>query len=127
MAKKLWSIFTGNEMDRCFITGRYDNIERHHIFEGRQGFKKKSEELGFVVPLHRSIHPNSAFCTDKNWVDLQHWLCRKCQEYFIEIQGHSRQEWYDIFGKFFDDRSNEKTFLNETFQWDLRGDKDGDL
>ena len=118
MAKKLWSIFT-DDMDRCFMTGRYDGIERHHIFEGRQGFKKKSEELGFVVPIHRSIHPNSAFCTDKNFADLQHWFCRKCQEYFIDVQGHSRQEWYDIFGKFYDDRCDENTYLNESFKWRL--------
>jgi len=109
------------------MTKRVDGIERHHIFEGRQGFKKKSEELGFVVPLHRSIHPNGAYCSDKNWVDLDHWLRRKCQEYFIEIQGHTRQEWYDIFGKFFDDRADEKTFLNDTFEWDLRGDKHGNV
>ena len=29
MAKKLWSIFT-DDMDKCFMTGRYDGIERHH-------------------------------------------------------------------------------------------------
>ena len=70
MAKRLKSIFTDN-MDKCFVTGIETGIERHHVFEGLQGFKKKSEEYGFVVPLHRSVHPNGAFRTDSNWVGTE--------------------------------------------------------
>lgn len=114
--KKLWSIFT-DDMDKCIVTGLATGIERHHIFEGMQGFKKKSEEYGFVVPLHRSVHPNGAFNRDENWVDLQHWLARMCQEHFLMNTG-TRQEWYEIFGRFYDDRDNEKTYLNGTFTWD---------
>lgn len=118
--KELYSIFTDN-MNKCFVTGMETGIERHHIFEGMQGFKKISEEYGFIVPLHRSVHPNGAFRTDNNWVDLDHWLKRKCQEYFIEVaQIGSREEWYTLFGKFYDDRTNEKVWLNGRFKWDLR-------
>ena len=119
MAKKLWSIFTDN-MDKCIVTSAETGIERHHIFEGMQGFKGKSEEFGFVVPLHISVHPNGAYRTDPNWQELDHWLKRKCQEYFIEV-AHlgSRQDWYDIFGKYYDDRTDEKVWLNGKFEWDL--------
>jgi len=119
MAKRLWSIFTDN-MDECIVTHALTSIERHHIFEGMQGFKKKSEEFGFVVPLHSSVHPNGAYVADKNWKELDHWLKRKCQEYFVEI-AHlgSKQDFYDIFGKFYDDRADENVWLNGKFEWDL--------
>lgn len=125
MAKKLKSIFT-EDMDKCFVTGVQTGIERHHIFEGMQGFKKKSEEYGFIVPLHRSVHPNGAHRTDGNWVELDHWLKRKCQEWFVEV-AHvgSREDWYQIFGKFYDDRADESIWLNGKWEWDLRRDDNG--
>lgn len=98
--KKLWSIFTDN-MDRCYVTGIAHDIERHHVFEGLQGFKNLSEKYGFIVPLHRSLHPNGAFCTDENWMKLDHELKRKCQEYYLEHYG-SRQDWYREFGRYYD-------------------------
>ena len=119
MGKKLWSIFT-DDMDKCIVTRAMNNIERHHIFEGMQGLKTKSEEYGFIVPLHCSVHPNGAYRTDPNWLELDHWLKRKCQEYFIEVAHHgTREDWYDIFGKFYDDRSDEKVWLNGKFKWNL--------
>ncbi len=109
--KKLWSIFT-DDMDTCYITAMTDHTERHHIFEGLQGFKKKSEKYGFVVPLHASIHPNGAFLRDKNWKDLDHYLKRKCQEYYLENIG-TREQWYQEFGMFYDDRYDEKVWRND--------------
>lgn len=109
--KKLWSIFT-DDMDTCYITGMTSGIERHHIFEGRMGFKKVSELYGFVVPLHRSVHPNGAWVESDNWVDLDHWLKRKCQEHFLEHCG-DRQQWYEIFGRYYDDRTDERVWRNE--------------
>lgn len=98
--KKLWSIFTEN-MEVCYITGIPVDVERHHVFEGRQGFKKKSEKYGFIVPLHRSLHPNGAFCASKDWRKLDHELKRKCQEYYLEHYG-SREDWYREFGAYYD-------------------------
>lgn len=115
MAKQLWSIFTDN-MDKCLVTGLEYGIERHHIFAGLQGLRKTSEFYGYVVPLHKSVHVNGAQLTDKNWLDLDHWLKRKCQEHFLE-HGGTREEWYQIFGKFYDDREDEKTWLNGSFEW----------
>lgn len=115
--KKLWSVFTDN-MDKCIVTGAEHDIERHHVFGGTD--RKKSEEYGFVVPLHASVHPNGARLTASNWRDLDHWLKRKCQEYFIEVAKHgSRDDWYRLFGRFYDDRADENVWLNGNFEWRL--------
>ena len=115
---KLTSIFT-DDLGKCIVTGMETGIEVHHVFGGRMGLRKRSSELGFVAPLHCSVHPNGAYCADKNWMELDHWLKRKCQEYYIEIEGHTRQEWYDIFGKFYDDRCDERVWLNGKFEWKI--------
>lgn len=108
--KELWSIF--GDLNECYITGLTTDTERHHCFEGRQGFKQKSEELGYIVCLHRSLHGHGAFANSStNWRDLDHFLKRKCQEHFLENTG-TREEWYDIFGKFYDDRTDEKIWRN---------------
>lgn len=108
--KRLHSIFT-EDMDKCYITGMTQNIERHHVFGGRMGLKGKSEKYGFVVPLHRSVHPNGAWVADDNWKDLDHWLKRKCQEWYMKNVG-SRNEWYMEFGRFYDDRTDENVWKN---------------
>ena len=121
--KKLNSIFTDN-LDKCLITGVETNIERHHVFEGLQGHKKLSEKYGFIVPLHRSLHPNGAYNRDKNWVDLDHWLKRMCQEWYTEVaQIGTKGDWYEEFGKYYDDRCNENVYLNGKWMWDKRRDK----
>lgn len=122
MAKKLKSIFTDEEgMNRCMFTGKTVNVERHHVFEGLQGFKKRSEELGFIAPLDRTIHKGAFMALDANWSDIDHWLKRMCQEWYIEVaQIGTREDWYREFGKFYDDRTDEDVPLNGTWVWDLR-------
>lgn len=118
---KLWSIFTGDDFRKCFVTGVRTGIEVHHVFGGRMGLRPKSSALGFVVPLHYSVHPNGAYRTDKNWTELDHWLKRKCQEYYIEIaKVGDRNDWLREFGRFWDDRCDEKVWLNGKWTWDLR-------
>ena len=115
--KKLWSIFT-DDMNKCIVTSAMTSIERHHVFGGAD--RKKSEKYGFVVPLQSSVHPNGAYRTDDNWKELDHWLKRKCQEYFIEVSKHGdRDAWYREFGRYYDDRSDEKVWLNGKFEWRL--------
>ena len=117
--KRLHSIFTDN-MDKCIVTGieatsdNRNGIEIHHIFGGTD--RKKSEWYQFCVPLHCSVHPNGSRLTDSNWMELDHWLKRMCQEYFIANLG-SREDWYRLFGRFYDDRDDEKTWLNGGFKW----------
>ena len=122
--KNLHSIFTDN-MNRCLVTGieatedNRNGIEIHHIFGGTD--RKKSEAFSFCVPLHASVHPNgSRLDMNTPWVDLDHWLKRKCQEYFIEVAMlGDRQDWYDLFGRYWDDRCDEKVWLNGQFEWRL--------
>ena len=118
--RKLKSIFTGEDLSKCLVTGIQKDVEVHHVFGGRMGLRKISTELGFVVPLHCSVHPNGAYRTDPNWLELDHWLKRKCQEWYIEIaQLGSREDWYKIFGRYYDDRCDERVWLNGKWEWKL--------
>lgn len=108
--KRLYSIFT-DDLDTCYVTGMRCEIERHHIFGGRMGLKPKSEKYGFIVPLHKSVHPNGAWVSDDNWMELDHWLKRKCQEWYLENVG-TRNDWYQEFGRFYDDRDDENVWMN---------------
>ena len=118
MSKKLWSIFQ-DELDRCFVTSATTSLERHHIFGGTD--RNRSEKYGFIVCLHSSVHPNGAYRTDPNWQELDHWLKRKCQEYFIEVaQLGTRDDWYKEFGRFYDDRCDERVWLNGEWEWRLK-------
>lgn len=103
MAKKLWSIFGSLEQGemKCYKTGATTGLERHHIFEGRMGLKKKSEKYGFIVPLHKSVHTNGVHLTDNDWVELDHELKRKCQKYYLKNYGN-RDDWYEEFGRYYD-------------------------
>ena len=97
MAKKLWSVFT-NDIDHCYFTGS-PYIERHHIFEGRQGYKKKSEERGFIVPLRYDLHPNgSRFDPSPENRKIDQSLKRMAQEYYESHYG-SRSDFICEFGK----------------------------
>lgn len=97
MAKKLWSAFT-DDMDHCYFTGS-PNVERHHIFEGRQGYKVKSEKRGFVIPLRPDLHPNGAnFVRSKENLEIDRKLKEMAQEYYESHYG-SREEFMGEFGK----------------------------
>lgn len=97
MAKRLWSVFT-EDMDHCYFTGS-PYVERHHIFEGRQGYKKKSEARGFIVPLRYDLHPNGAgfqAAPENGQIDSK--LKCMAQEYYESHYG-SREEFRWEFGK----------------------------
>ena len=122
--KKLHSIFTDN-MSKCLITGiESQDIERHHCFGGAN--RNRSERYGFICPLHASVHPNGARLDSKsiNWVDLDHWLKRMCQEWYTEVAMiGTKEDFYKEFGRFWDDRTDEKVWLNGKWTWDLRKEK----
>lgn len=95
MAKKLWSVFT-DDMDHCYFTGS-PYVERHHIWEGRQGYKGKSEEYGFVIPLRYDLHPNGARASQAGRaLDIK--LKQMAQEYYEEHYG-TREQFMEEFGK----------------------------
>ncbi|KJJ66040.1 MULTISPECIES: hypothetical protein [Clostridia] len=97
MAKKLWSVFT-DDMDHCYFTGS-PYVERHHIFEGRQGYGPKSENRGFIIPLRYDLHPNGAkFQATAENKQIDNKLKRMAQEYYEEHYG-SREDFRQEFGK----------------------------
>ena len=97
MAKRLWSVFT-DDMDHCYFTGS-SAVERHHIFESRQGFKKKSESRGFVRPLRPDLHPNGArFIRSEENLKIDRILKQMAQTYYEEHYG-SRDDFRQEFGK----------------------------
>ena len=97
MGKRLWSVFT-DDMDHCYFTGS-PYVERHHIFESRKGFKKKSERRGFAIPLRPDLHPNGAHfkATPEN-NEIDGMLKRMAQEYYEAHYG-SREDFRSEFGK----------------------------
>lgn len=98
MAKKLWSVFT-DDMEHCYFT-ESPYIERHHIFEGRQGYKIKSENRGFVIPLRRDLHPNGAHFDrlQPDNIGLGLKLKQMAQTYYEAHYG-SRDDFRREFGK----------------------------
>lgn len=97
MAKRLWSVFT-DDMDHCYFTGS-SMVERHHIFESRQGFKQKSEARGFVIPLRPDLHPNGArFVRSEENLQIDRMLKQMAQTYYEEHYG-SREDFRQEFGK----------------------------
>ena len=49
-----WSILTGKDK-RCFVTGRTEGLQKHHIFYGR-GRREISDKNGFWVWLTAEEH-----------------------------------------------------------------------
>lgn len=93
--KRLWSIFT-EDMERCFLTGSLQ-CHRHHIFGG--AYRKKSEQYGFVVPLHHRLHVYGLESVHENpnqGLDLH--LKTMAQIYFEKNHG-SREDFRREFGK----------------------------
>ena len=91
------TIIKGDKKDRCFLCGRNDWIETHHIFNGTAN-RKKSEKYGLTVHLchwchnepPRGVHFNS----DR---DLR--LKRIAQKEAMEYYGWNIDDFIKIFGK----------------------------
>lgn len=64
---KRYSILT-EDMDRCFICGKFTGIQKHEIFGGSN--REKSKYYGLVVPLcsdcHKDVHVHP-----RSYVDLK--------------------------------------------------------
>ncbi len=76
----------------CFITGRTDKLQRHHIYPGSN--RKVSDRMGFWVwltaDMHRRVHnnPNKGY-------DLM--LKRLCQAKYEETD--TRENFIALIGK----------------------------
>lgn len=91
------TIIKGDKKGRCYICGRTEWIERHHIFNGTAN-RKKSEKYGLTVHLCHWCHnepPNGVHFNSNR--DLR--LKRLAQEQAMEYYGWTMDEFREIFGK----------------------------
>lgn len=80
---------------RCYISGRTDWLEKHHLYQGSN--RKWSEKYGLWVWLNHFWHnepPNGAH-HNKNVMDYLH---REGQKAFEEVRG-TREDFMRIFGR----------------------------
>jgi hypothetical protein len=81
----------------CFLTGRTDNLHKHHIYFGT-GLRKISEKYGFWVYLTGAMHNQSdEGVHGKNGHSHDSYLKILCQLEFEKT--HSREEFMKIIGK----------------------------
>ena len=52
--KKNKSIFENDSLDKCYICGKWGNVEEHHVFGGP--CRSASDRYGLVVHLCRDCH-----------------------------------------------------------------------
>lgn len=103
------SIMQNNRV--CYLTGRTDNLHRHHIYGGSR--RASSEEWGCWVYLtgekhnlsRDSVHGNPA-------LSLQ--LKEECQRRFEELHGHDA--FMAVFGKNYLDEPVEPVVYVNTFR-----------
>ena len=76
----------------CYLTGRVDNLQQHHIFPGRR--RKASDKWGCWVWLtgdahtgHDGVHSNP---------DKLRQLQEACRERFVELYGEAK--FIEVFG-----------------------------
>ena len=88
--KKNKSILADDELDRCYLCGRwqtdYDRIEEHHIFGG--SVRQTSDRLGLVVHLCRNCHNH---IHGKGGGNTMHFLHTKGQMVYEEQIGSREQ------------------------------------
>ena len=91
------TIIKGDNKDRCFLCGRSDWIETHHIFNGTAN-RKKSEKYGLTVHLCHWCHnepPNGVHY--KQATDTR--LKQIGQQTAMREYGWTVDEFREIFGK----------------------------
>lgn len=87
------SIIQDEEM--CFICGRRDTLEEHHIVFGNPG-RMNSEKYGIKVMLCKEHHTGSKGVHHGNH-ELDIMLKKIGQREFEKI--YSRRKWMEVFGK----------------------------
>lgn len=84
------SIFC-SDMSMCYITGSRNSVCPHHIFYGPD--KTFSEKYHFMLPLRSDWHTGSNYAIHNNRkFDLEMKI--KCQEYWINTLGKTKDDWH---------------------------------
>lgn len=79
----------------CYVTGRTDGLELHHIYFGT-GNRKISDQNGFVVWLTPEYHRDSKRGVHFNR-EFDLLLKQECQERYEFT--HSREEFMKLIGR----------------------------
>ena len=79
---------------KCFLTGRTDNLQEHHIFFGSKN-RENSERYGLKVWLTADYHTGKHSPHRDREIDL--YLKQIAQRKFEET--HSQDEFMRIFGR----------------------------
>lgn len=83
---------------KCYITGRTDNLQLHHVFPGPN--RIVSDKHGFWVYLHADIHngndPGAVHNNPNQGYDLL--LKQRCQRAYMEA-GHSLEDFIKLIGR----------------------------
>lgn len=93
MSGKRYESIMQADTDRCYISGRTDNLEWHHVFN--KSNKKHSEKYGLMVRLNHDYHNEPPMGAHHNKA-VRERLCREGQRAFEETHG-SREDFMAIF------------------------------
>lgn len=83
-------------MRECFICGRTNKIEKHHIFNG--AYRRKSERFGLTVDLCHDCHnepPNGAHHNAETMIMIK----QQGQMKAMFEQGWTTEQFIEEFGK----------------------------
>lgn len=75
----------------CYITGRTDHLDKHHVFGGPN--RKLSDIYGCWVWLNHDVHMTA----HQRQPEMLLQLKRECQERFEEMYSH--EAFMKVFGK----------------------------
>lgn len=76
----------------CYLSGRSDELERHHCMNGA-AYRRKAEQDGLWVWLNREVH----YAVHNYRPDLKRKL--KCIAQETYERTHSREEWMKRYHK----------------------------
>lgn len=83
----------GKEVRKCYLTGRTDNLDKHHCMNGP--FRKKAEAYGLWIFLQHDVHMKLHQTPQGQNVAI--WLKQQAQEAFERKYGH--EKWMTEFKK----------------------------
>lgn len=80
---------------KCFICGKWANLERHHVFNGP--FRKKADKMGYVVDLCHFCHnePGGVHFNQ----ELDNGLKAYFQKIAMEEHGWTKEDFIREFGR----------------------------
>lgn len=83
------------EERRCYLTGRVDNLHKHHIFGGPR--RKMSDRNGFWVWLTAEWHNEAPYSVHRYGYELRRRIQRDCERKYLK--NHTMAQWMALVGK----------------------------